>query len=154
MKSQRIVKRAWTALAVVAGLMLGASGADAAEAKKLTGFVDAKMLPTRTGVVVYAKTTWAAFQARDAITAQWDLSAAERRSDADIRRDLLAAVNGPSQFKVTADADLTATEAAIAAADQVIAAEFYFPYLAHAAMEPNTCAIEPTRNGVILHDGC
>ena len=47
---------------------------DAVGAANVRGFIDAKALPTGTGVAVYAKNTWAAIQAREAISAEWDFS--------------------------------------------------------------------------------
>ena len=49
---------------------------DAAAATKVLGFVDAKALPNGSGVAVYARNTWAAIQAREAIAAGWDFSKA------------------------------------------------------------------------------
>lgn len=40
---------------------------DADKAGKIPGFIDAKTLPAKAGVAVYAKDTWAAFKARDAL---------------------------------------------------------------------------------------
>ena len=36
----------------------------------------------------------------------------------------------------------------------MIERDFFFPYLAHAPMEPLTCTIAPTETGVMLYDGC
>ena len=69
------------------------TGFDASEASHVVGFIDAKALPNKAGVVIYGKNTWAAFQARDAVKAEWDFSRAETRStDALIQahRDLTA----------------------------------------------------------------
>lgn len=127
---------------------------DAGAAGKVKGFVDAKALPNKAGVAVYASNTWAAFQARDAIKAEWDESNAEKRDSERIRAEMLAAVNTDSKFSATPKADLAAVEAALKSADKVVEQEFSFPLLAHAPMEPLTCTIEPTGDGVILHDGC
>ncbi|MEM7508102.1 MAG: xanthine dehydrogenase family protein molybdopterin-binding subunit [Pseudomonadota bacterium] len=127
---------------------------DAAGAAGVPGFVDAKALPNGAGVAVYAKNTWAAIQSRDAVTAEWDFSAAENRSTDALfayHRDLL---NAPPTYQTREGADLAATAAAVDGAETVIEAEFLFPHLAHAPMEPLNCVIEPTENGVKFHDGC
>ncbi|MDE0522105.1 MAG: molybdopterin-dependent oxidoreductase [Boseongicola sp.] len=125
---------------------------DDSAASDMPGFVRAAALPTRTAVVVYGENTWAALQARDAIGAEWDFSRADNRGSGQIKADLLAAVNGDAEF----DAKGSAAETAelLDGAAQVIERDFFFPYLAHATMEPLTCTIAPTENGVMLHDGC
>ena len=125
---------------------------DDSGAQDVPGFIRAAALPTGTGAVIYAQNTWSAFQARAAISAEWDFSAAENRSSDQIQADLLASVNAAPEF--TAMGDLAATEGALGNAAQVIEQDFFFPNLAHAPMEPLTCTIAPTENGVILYDGC
>ncbi len=127
---------------------------DDAAAANVPGFIRAVAMPTGAGVLVFAKNTWAAFQSRQAVEVEWDLSTAENRSSDEIKADLLAAVNTAPEFVAKEGADLAATEAALDGAAQVIDQTFYFPYLSHSPMEPLTCTIEPTADGVILHDGC
>ena len=129
------------------------AGFDAAAAAEVPGFVDAKALPNRAGVVVYGRTTWAAIQARDAVTAEWDDSAAETRSTDDLVAYHRGLLDAP-QFEARPGADAAATARAVDGAERVIEAEFLFPLLAHAPMEPLNCVIEPTATGVRLHDGC
>lgn len=131
-----------------------ASGFDDAGAKAVKGYIRAALLPNQAGVAVYAEDTWAAFQARDAITVDWDFSNAESRSSDQIREELLAAVNTEPEYNVTG-ADQAATRKQIEGAAQVVEQTFYFPLLAHAPMEPLTCTIEADEDGgVTLHDGC
>jgi isoquinoline 1-oxidoreductase beta subunit len=87
------------------------------------------------GVAVIADGYWAAKQGRDALKLEWDASGVER---VDSARQLaqyraLAATPGARKF----DADV----AGLAAAPLKIDAEFVFPYLAHAPMEPLNCTI-------------
>lgn len=129
------------------------TGFDDSAAKALSGFVAAHALPNKAGVAVFARSTWQAFKARDAITARWDLSKAEGRSSADITEALRQAAaraelpvqNGPRRADITA---------AVSGAARKIEAEFSVPFLAHAPMEPLNCVIEPTATGVRVHDGC
>ncbi len=131
------------------------AGFDASGAAGIRGFVAAKALPNAAGVAVYAETTWAAFRARDAIRADRDRSDAETRSSAAIREELLAKVRAEPEFVVTPGADRAAIAAALDAAAQVVEAEFWFPNLAHAPMEPLTCTIVPDADGgVTVLDGC
>ncbi len=123
------------------------------KAKGVAGFIDAKMLPTKTGVVVYAKNTWAAKQARGQLDVSWDDAQAETRSTQALSKahaDLL----GSPQHKATKSTDFGKTGKAIEGAEKVVEADFFAPFLAHEPMEPLNCVIEPTENGVRLHDGC
>ncbi len=88
------------------------------------------------GVAVVADAYWPAKQGHDALKVSWDTSAVEK---VDSARQLsqyreLAKQPGPRQF----DADM----APLAKAPKRIDAEFVFPYLAHAPMEPLNCTVE------------
>ncbi len=125
---------------------------DDSAATDVPGFIRAVALPIGAAVVVYGQNTWAALQARDAISAEWDFSQADNRGSDQIKADLLAAANTEAEFDVKGSAVETA--ALLDDAAQVIERDFFFPYLAHATMEPLTCTIAPTESGVMLHDGC
>ncbi|MCR9135196.1 MAG: molybdopterin-dependent oxidoreductase [Alphaproteobacteria bacterium] len=126
---------------------------DAAAAEAIPGFIMAKPLPDGKGVMVYAETTWAAFQARDALSVEWDLSSAESRSHDALKEELLSMVRAEPEFQAS-ETDLETTSAALEGAAQIIEREFYFPILAHGPMEPVGAAIEPLADGgVVLHDG-
>jgi isoquinoline 1-oxidoreductase beta subunit len=125
---------------------------DASAAKQIAGFIDAKALPNNSGVVAYARNTWAAFKARDAIEATWDFSNAESRSNEELigaHRKLADTPEFDAGHTTQAQA-----QAAVEHSDKTVEAEFLFPFLAHAPMEPLNCVIEPTANGVRFHDGC
>lgn len=125
---------------------------DASGADRMAGFVRADALSDNSGVAVFAESTWAAISARDAISVEWDNSAAEKRSSDDIKTELMTAVEGESTYQNWGNQAETA--AAVDAAATVIDKTFYFPLLAHAPMEPLTCTIAPTEDGgAILHDG-
>ena len=126
---------------------------DASAAAELPGFVDAKVYGDSTGVAVYATSTWAAIRARDAVTAEWDFSAAETRSSDQIEAEHIALLDAP-EFEARKGADRAATEAALEGAANVVEAQFSLPFLSHAPMEPLNCVIEPTEAGVRFHDGC
>ncbi len=125
---------------------------DATAAAAVKGFLEARALPSAAGIAVYAKNTWAAIQARDAISAEWDFSTAERRSSDQLLADHLTLLEQPEHL-ARPGSDFAATAAAIDSAETIIEAEFRFPFLAHAPMEPLVCVIEPTAKGVRVHDG-
>jgi isoquinoline 1-oxidoreductase beta subunit len=103
---------------------------DAADALATAGVVDVKQLPS--GIAVYAEGTWPALKAREALRITWDDTAAEKRSSQQMIEEYRALARSPG-LTVTARGD---AEAALAQAAKVVEAEFVFPYLAHAPMEP------------------
>ncbi len=126
---------------------------DDSAAKDVKGYIMAMPLPTSHGVAVYAEDTWAAMQARAAIDVEWDMSNAETRSSAEIRDEIMAAMDAAPVYNVN-QADQAAVSSAVDAAATVLEKTFYFPLLAHAPMEPMNCNIEQTAEGdIVLHDG-
>lgn len=112
---------------------------DDAEARKIPGVVDVKVLPS--GVAVYANGTWPAMKGREALRVTWDDSAAEKRGTPELLAEYRAAAEKPG---IIAGKEGDAP-AALAKAGKVVEAEYVFPYLAHAPMEP--------LNGFINWDG-
>jgi isoquinoline 1-oxidoreductase beta subunit len=103
---------------------------DAAEARAVRGVVDVRQIPT--GVAVYADGFWPAAKARDRLRIIWDESGAERRGSEQIVAEYRALARSPGMV-AAAHGDV---DAALGRASKVIEAEFVFPYLAHATMEP------------------
>ncbi|MEQ5777523.1 xanthine dehydrogenase family protein molybdopterin-binding subunit [Thalassospira sp. NFXS8] len=126
---------------------------DDSAAKNVAGFVAAQVLPNKAGVVAYAKNTWAAFQARDALNVEWDFSKAETRNTDTLIEDHKALLDKP-QFNANPEITLEEVAPVLAGAAKTIDAEFTFPFLAHAPLEALNCTIEPIENGVRVHDGC
>ncbi len=93
--------------------------------------------PIRSGIAVYARNTYAALKGRDALVVEWDDSAAETRGSQQMFQAFAAAA---AQGGVTVEesGDLSAMDGAA----QVLEAEYRFPYLAHAPMEPLDAVIE------------
>jgi isoquinoline 1-oxidoreductase beta subunit len=87
------------------------------------------------GVAVVADGYWQASQGREALKLQWNTSAVEKvdseRQLAEYRE--LAGRPGARHF----DADMSTLDSA----PRRLEAEFMFPYLAHAAMEPLNCTV-------------
>jgi len=103
---------------------------DASAALAVPGVVDVKRVPT--GVAVYAKGFWPAKTGRDALKITWDDSKAESRGTAQLLTEFRTLSKTPGKtVKQEGDVD-----AAIAKGGRLIEAEYVFPYLAHAPMEP------------------
>jgi isoquinoline 1-oxidoreductase beta subunit len=120
---------------------------DAADAKKVDGVVDVQQLPS--GVAVYATNTWAAIEGRNALRVTWDTTKAEARSTDQIFDEYRSALSQPGlQAIKRGDAS-----GALGKAVKVIDAEFTFPYLAHAPMEPLNCIMELSADGAEIWAG-
>src|SRR5882762_3978436 len=103
---------------------------DASAALAVPGVVDVKRVPT--GVAVYAKGFWPAKTGRDRLKITWDDSKAESRGTAQLLTEFRTLSKTPGKtVKQEGDVD-----AAIARGGSLIEAEYVFPYLAHAPMEP------------------
>jgi len=121
---------------------------DDAAAKAIAGVTD--VVTISNGVAVVATNYWSAKKGRDALKITWDDSAAEKRSSpammADYRK--LLATPGHEARKQGAGA------AALKGAGKVITADFEFPYLAHAPMEPMNCVLEyKPGESLLIHSG-
>ncbi|MFS8037850.1 molybdopterin cofactor-binding domain-containing protein [Xanthobacter sp. AM11] len=121
---------------------------DGAAARAVKGVSDVVMVPQ--GVAVLATTTHAAIKGRDALKVEWDETAAETRSTADMIGEYRAALAKPGA-PVESHGDV---EKALAAPGvKLVEAEFEFPYLAHAAMEPMNAVAQLKDGGVIIWTG-
>lgn len=97
-----------------------------------------RVIELEDSVAVVADNYWRASQALALVKAEWETSENDAVSSADIAarfNTALAESNG-SKDKETGD-----TEAAFAAAADVIEAGYSVPYLAHAPMEPMNCTV-------------
>jgi isoquinoline 1-oxidoreductase beta subunit len=112
--------------------LFGATAAtlDDSGARQVKGVVDVKIIPQ--GVAVFADDTWSALQGRKALQIRWDTSAAETRSSAQIIEGFRAAAGKPGDMAT----DRGDTKAALDKAKKTLEAEYVFPFLAHAPMEP------------------
>ena len=108
---------------------------DAAKAKAMPRVVEVVQIPS--GVAVLAQDFWSAKQARDALTVEWDETDAFKLSSADILAQYRALAEKPG-LSARRDGDVGK---ALAEAGKTLHAEFEFPYLAHATMEPMNCVM-------------
>lgn len=92
----------------------------------------------RSGVAVLAKNTWAARQGRDALVIDWDESQAFTLGSEEILAQYRDDAGKPG-LPATSKGD---TDAALAQAAKTVEADYEFPYLAHAAMEPMNCLVK------------
>jgi len=90
------------------------------------------------GVAVLATTFWAAKKGRDALKVQWDDESGFKYSSSEIFTEYRKLVQQPGSVAATkGDIGKAVTSGA-----KVIEAEYQFPYLAHAPMEPLNCVVK------------
>ncbi|KKL26630.1 hypothetical protein LCGC14_2393360, partial [marine sediment metagenome] len=113
--------------------MLGGTVAsfEDADALKVPGVTAVRQIPQ--GIAVYATSTHAALSGRNALTVEWDDSAAETRTSAQMMEDFAALANSG---EARAAEEVGDVDASLSESQNVIEMEFRFPYLAHAPMEP------------------
>jgi isoquinoline 1-oxidoreductase beta subunit len=93
------------------------------------------------GVAIVANGYWPAKQARDALEVQWDTSGVEKADTDRLLEQYRDLARTPGLKARTADTSKIAT------APHRIEAEYVFPYLAHAPMEPLNCVVDVGSSG-------
>ncbi|MCI4592175.1 molybdopterin-dependent oxidoreductase [Sphingobium sp. BYY-5] len=109
---------------------------DDSDARKIKGVVD--VFAIETGVAVVAQTTVAARRGRDALRIEWDDSAAEKRSTADLVRWYHDIAAGRGDID-SGDFAMKGDDPETPFTGDVAEFAFDFPYLAHAPMETMDC---------------
>ena len=109
---------------------------DKSAAEKVPGVVNIIEIPR--GIVVVAKSTWAAMKGRDALKITWDDSAADMRGSKELIEEYTA-LAGKDGFPVRNDGNVAD---AFKSAVKIVEANFEFPYLAHAPLEPMDCVVQ------------
>ncbi len=97
------------------------------------------------GLAVLGDHTWAALQARDLLKIEWDESAAMNIGSKEIFSEYakhLDQAGLPARNEGDADTLLNNSE-------DSVRADYRFPFLAHAAMEPLNCVIEQHDDGIV-----
>ena len=120
---------------------------DASKAKTIKGVVEIVQIPS--GVAVLANGFWPAKLGRDALTIEWDTSAANTLGSDEVLDQYKALAKTPGAI-VRSEGDV---DKALAGASKRLTASFEFPYLAHAAMEPMDCAMQVNEQGCEMWHG-
>jgi isoquinoline 1-oxidoreductase subunit beta len=120
---------------------------DPAAASAVPGVVKVVQVPS--GVAVVAKGFWAAKQGRDALKVEWDDTHAEKRSSTELMAEYRKLAEQPAK-SAKKQGDATS---AIRDATHKVAAEYEFPYLAHAPMEPLDAVVKLTADSCEIWAG-
>ena len=125
------------------------SSFDATRAKAVPGVVEVVQIPR--GVAVVARDMWSAKKGREALSVTWDESAAEKRGTTELLKEYRTLGHGKKALTVIQVGD---ADAALAHAAKRVEAEFEFPYLAHAPMEPLTAVARLSPDKCEIWAGC
>ena len=120
---------------------------DASRARAVPGVVEVVQIPT--GVAVIARHFWAAEQGRKALKVTWEHGNGSQfftGKQTDNYRKLAATDGLMAQQKGDAASGLNTSE-------KVISAEYVFPYLAHATMEPLNCTVQLNKDSCEIWTG-
>lgn len=120
---------------------------DAEAARGVAGVTDVVEIPE--GVAVVARDYWSASRGREALSIEWDDTAAEMRGTAELLREYHALLETPGQ-SARSEGDI---EAAMAGAVRSVDATYEFPYLAHAPLEALSCVVQLTEQGAEIWAG-
>ena len=91
------------------------------------------------GVAIVADHWWAAKSARDKLKVEWDEGAVAAESSEGLLKQAQDLWTKPPGFTVRTDGDV---DAALPAAAKVVEAQYVYPFLAHAPLEPQNCAAQ------------
>ncbi|MDB5651350.1 MAG: aldehyde oxidase [Hyphomicrobiales bacterium] len=117
-----------------------ATAVDDSQARKIKGYLSSAIIPQ--GVVVFAKSTYPAMKAREALKITWDESAAHKKGTKAIVADYMEQSRQPGAVAATRG---NAMAKIAAGGTQIVEQTYVFPYLAHAPME--------TLDAVVRFDG-
>jgi isoquinoline 1-oxidoreductase subunit beta len=88
------------------------------------------------GVAIVADTWWDARRARQSLQVEWDEGPTAEQSSGSFARQAAELFEEPAHLSLRSDGD---PDGALEAAAQVVEAEYHYPFLAHAPLEPQNC---------------
>ena len=96
------------------------------------------------GVAIVADSWWLAKSARQKLKVEWDEGVAANLSSKEIAASAAELAKKPAMRSLRKDGDV---DAALASAAKVLHAEYFYPFIAHAPMEPQNCTASYTADG-------
>ena len=87
-------------------------------------------------LAIVADSWWTAHKARDLLDPKWDIAAQAGFSTKGYAKQAAALLGGPAQVNLAKAGDV---DAALAGAAKTVTADYSYPFLAHATLEPQNC---------------
>jgi isoquinoline 1-oxidoreductase beta subunit len=91
------------------------------------------------GVAIVADSWWLAKKARGVLAVSWNEGSTATQSSAGFAEQAAALAKQPPQRSLRKDGDV---DAALGGAAKVVRAEYYYPFIAHAPLEPQNCTAQ------------
>jgi isoquinoline 1-oxidoreductase beta subunit len=88
------------------------------------------------GVAIVADSWWLAKSARQKLTVQWNEGATAAQSSTGFAAQAAQLATQPPQWSLRTDGDV---DAALKGAARVVKSEYFYPFIAHAPLEPQNC---------------
>jgi isoquinoline 1-oxidoreductase subunit beta len=115
-------------------------GAEALKVKGVKAVLPVTLDRGGKGIAIVADGYWPAKMGRDALKVEWDVSGVEKADSAKLVADYKALAR--TAGKPAPAKHFQADVSALAKAPKKLSAEFVFPYLNHAQMEPLACTVD------------
>ncbi|MEO8619660.1 MAG: molybdopterin cofactor-binding domain-containing protein [bacterium] len=96
------------------------------------------------GVAIVADSWWQARSARTKLKVTWDEGGTAAQSSASFASQAAALSKGPAQRSLRKDGDV---DAALASAAKTIKGDYFYPFIAHASLEPQNCTAHMKPDG-------
>lgn len=122
---------------------------DDSKAKNLPGVLKIKKLPNEK-IAVIAEHWYIAKKATEAISVEWDKGEFANISSDDLKKEYKSYLDKDDLSVMKNEGN---SEEAFKKAKKVVEAEYYFPYLAHAPMEPLNCTVHHKGDSAFMSVG-
>ena len=122
------------------GKVISFDGADAMKVKGVKAVLPVTLDRGGQGIAIVADGYWPAKMGRDALKVQWDENAADKADTTKLLAQYKALAKKPGTQ--APDKHFAADVSGLAKAPKKLTAEFVFPYLNHAQMEPLACTVD------------
>ena len=96
------------------------------------------------GVAIVADSWWQARRARTKLQVTWNEGATAQQSSAAFAAQAATFAKGPAQRALRKDGDF---DAALAGASKKVSGDYFYPFIAHAPLEPQNCTAHWKRDG-------